>query len=103
LCCICWFQALEKVEGQAAWRVRHLLSLALCQAGAEGKPEDVQKTLAKALELATAANLPTLRVSNSHYLHAAAAAAVAAVAAAQQHSSKVLQQHMVNGHPAAAA
>lgn len=52
--------------------MRHLLSLALCQAEAEGKPEDVQKTLAKALELATAANLPTLRVSSSNCLHAAA-------------------------------
>jgi hypothetical protein len=56
-------QALEKVEGQQAWRVRQLLLLALCQGSEEGKPEDVPKTLAEALELATAANLQPLRVS----------------------------------------
>lgn len=58
-------QALEKVDGQQAWRVRHLLSLALCQGSEDGKPEDVPKTLAKALELATAANLQPLRVSRA--------------------------------------
>lgn len=57
-------QALNKVEGQQAWRVRHLLSLALCQGSEDGKPE-VPKTLAKALELATAANLQPLRVSQA--------------------------------------
>lgn len=46
--------------------MRHLLSLALCQGSEEGKPEEVPKTLAKALELATAANLQPLRVSRSH-------------------------------------
>jgi len=55
-------QALKKVEGQPAWRVRHLLSLALCHLGDEGKPEEVPKILAKALELASAANLQPLRV-----------------------------------------
>ena len=58
-------QALEKVDGQAAWRVRHLLALAQCQASPEGRPEEVLKTLAKALELATAANLQPLRVGAS--------------------------------------
>lgn len=58
-------QALEKVDGQQAWRVRHLLSLALCQGSEDGKPEDMPKTLAKALELATAANLQPLRVSRA--------------------------------------
>jgi hypothetical protein len=68
-------QALEKADCQPAWRVRHLLSLALCQGSEEGKPDDVAKTLAKALELATSANLQQLRVSHAglgrqtHNLH----------------------------------
>lgn len=63
-------QALEKVEGQPAWRVRHLLSLALCQLSDEGKPEEVPKILAKALDLATAANLQPLRVGmHTQQLH----------------------------------
>jgi hypothetical protein len=61
-------QALEKADCQPAWRVRHLLSLALCQGSEEGKPDDVPKTLAKALELATSANLQQLRVSHGRCL-----------------------------------
>lgn len=61
-------QALEKVEGQPAWRVRHLLSLALCQSsvseeGGSKAEAEVSKTLSKALDLATAAGLQRLRVS----------------------------------------
>lgn len=50
------------MEGPPAWRVRHLLSLALCQSSEDCKPEELNKILAKALELATAANLHTLQV-----------------------------------------
>jgi hypothetical protein len=58
------------VEGQVAWRVRHLLALALCQLSSEGgKPEEhhaaAAKSLGRAMELATAAGLQQLRVRHS--------------------------------------
>ncbi|WIA22560.1 hypothetical protein OEZ85_000994 [Tetradesmus obliquus] len=53
-------QLLDKVEGQQAWRVRHLMALAMCQA--EGpRPEEAPKTLTKAMDVALSAGLTALK------------------------------------------
>lgn len=56
-------QLLDKVEGQQAWRVRHLMALAMCQA--EGpRPEEAPKTLTKAMDVALSAGLTALKVGS---------------------------------------
>jgi hypothetical protein len=52
-------QALEKVPGHEEWRVRHLMSLALCCLDA-GRGDDSMRHAAAAVAVAAGANLPIL-------------------------------------------
>lgn len=52
-------QALEKVPDQEEWKVRNLMSLAMCQA--ETKPDEAPKTLQRAYDLAVTAKLDAIK------------------------------------------
>ena len=60
LCPVAVAQALDKVPGQEEWKVRCLMSLALCQAEG-GKVEDGGKTLQRAYDMAAANKLAGLQ------------------------------------------
>lgn len=93
-------QALEKVDGQVEWRVRHLINLALCQTDS-GKPEDAVKTLARAAELATQQGLAIKQdvVALQYHLSAAQAKAAGKPPPARPAAAAVPKGKVAEGTP----